>query len=71
MTIEIRQLVIRAVVQAQPAPAPPQQGRDPTGSPQACWSTAPLPSLGGSQESELVARCTRSVLRQLAQLKER
>jgi hypothetical protein len=71
MTIEIRQLVIRAVVQAQPAPAPPQQGRDPAGSPQAAWSSAPLRSLGGSRESELVARCTRSVLRQLAQLKER
>jgi len=71
MTIEIRQLIIRAVVQAQPAPAPPQQGRDPAGSPQDGWSTAPLPSPAGSQESELVARCTRSVLRQLAQLKER
>ena len=71
MTIEIRQLIIRAVVQAQPAPAPPQQGRDPAGSPQAGWSMAPLRSLGGSRESELVARCTRSVLRQLAQLKER
>ena len=70
MTIEIRQLVIRAVVQAQPAPAPPRQERDPA-DPQAGWSTAPLPSLGGSQENELVARCTRSVLRQLAQLKER
>jgi hypothetical protein len=70
MTIEIRQLIIRAVVQAQPAPAPPQQERDPAG-PQAGWSTAPLPSLGGCQESELVARCTRAVLRQLAQLKER
>lgn len=70
MTIEIRQLIIRAVVQAQPAPTPSQQGRDPTGS-QAGSSTAPLPSLGGAQESELVARCTRSVLRQLAQLKER
>jgi hypothetical protein len=70
MTIEIRQLIIRAVVQAQPAPAPPQQERDSAG-PQTSWSTAPLPSPGGSQESELVARCTRSVLRQLAQLKER
>ena len=70
MTIEIRQLIIRAVVQAQPAPAPPRQERDPAG-PQAGWSTVPLPSPGGSQESELVARCTRSVLRQLAQLKER
>jgi hypothetical protein len=71
MTIEIKQLVIRAVVQAQPAPAPSQQGRDPRSGPQADWSTAPLPSLGGARESELVARCTRSVLRQLAQLKER
>ena len=70
MTIEIRQLIIRAVVQAQPAPAPPRLERD-SSDPQAGWSTAPLPSLGGSQESELVARCTRSVLRQLAQLKER
>ena len=71
MTIEIRQLIIRAVVQAQPAPTPSQQGRDAAGSPQDGWSTAPLPSPAGSQESELVARCTRSVLRQLAQLKER
>jgi hypothetical protein len=70
MTIEIRQLIIRAVVQAQPVPKPSQQGRDSV-DPQAGWSTASLPSPGGSQESELVARCTRSVLRQLAQLKER
>lgn len=70
MTIEIRQLIIRAVVQAQPTPAPPRQEKDSAG-PQAGWSTAPLSSPGGSQESELVARCTRSVLRQLAQLKER
>lgn len=70
MTIEIRQLIIRAVVQAQPAPTPSQQGGDSANS-QAGWSTAPLPSPGGVQESELVARCTRSVLRQLAQLKER
>jgi hypothetical protein len=27
--------------------------------------------LAGAQESDLVARCTRAVLRQLAQLKER
>ena len=70
MTIEIRQLIIRAVVQAQPAPAPARQERDPAGL-QAGWSTAPLPSPGGAQEGELVARCTRAVLRQLAQLKER
>jgi hypothetical protein len=70
MTIEIRQLIIRAVVQAQPAPAPARQERDSAG-PQAAWSTAPLPSPGGAQEGELVARCTRAVLRQLAQLKER
>ena len=70
MTIEIRQLIIRAVVQDQPAPAPPRLERDPAG-PQAGWSTAPLPSLAGAQESELVARCTRAVLRQLAQRKER
>ena len=70
MTIEIRQLIIRAVVQAQPAPAPPRQERDPADR-QADWSTAPLASLAGAQESELVARCTRAVLRQLAQLKER
>lgn len=70
MTIEIRQLIIRAVVQAQPAPAPARKEGDPAG-PQAGWSTAPLPSPGGAQEGELVARCTRAVLRQLAQLKER
>jgi len=70
MTIEIRQLIIRAVVQTQPAPAPARQERDPA-DPQAGWSTAPLASLAGVQESELVARCTRAVLRQLAQLKER
>ncbi len=70
MTIEIRQLIIRAVVQAQSAPAPARQETDPAG-PQAGWSTAPLPSPGGAQEGELVARCTRAVLRQLAQLKER
>jgi hypothetical protein len=71
MTIEIRQLVIRAVVQAQPAPAPPQPGSDPAGPQAAGWSAAQLPNPGVVQESELVARCTRSVLRQLAQLKER
>jgi hypothetical protein len=70
MTLEIRQLIIRAVVQTQPSPAPPQQGRDPAG-PQASGSTAELPCLGGAQEGELVARCTRAVLRQLAQLRER
>ncbi|MFN7871763.1 MAG: DUF5908 family protein [Cyanobacteriota bacterium] len=70
MTIEIRQLIIRAVVQAQPAPAPARQERDPADR-QADWPTAPLASLAGAQESELVARCTRAVLRQLAQLKER
>jgi hypothetical protein len=72
MTIEIRQLLIRAVVQAQPAPAPARQEKNPA-DPQAGsgWSTAPLASLAGAQESELVARCTRAVLRQLAQLKER
>jgi hypothetical protein len=70
MTIEIRQLIIRAVVQAQPAPVPARQERDPSG-PQAGWSTAPLAGMAGAQESELVARCTRAVLRQLAQLKER
>ena len=71
MTIEIRQLIIRAVVQAQPAPAPPQQGRDRAGPQAAGWSAAQLSNPGVVQESELVARCTRSVLRQLAQLKER
>jgi hypothetical protein len=30
-----------------------------------------LASFAGAQESDLVARCTRAVLRQLAQLKER
>ncbi|MFM8275894.1 MAG: DUF5908 family protein [Cyanobium sp.] len=48
MTIEIRQLVVRAVVQAP-----------------ASQSASTL------SEAELVARCTRAVLRQLARLKER
>ncbi|MFN7898249.1 MAG: DUF5908 family protein [Synechococcaceae cyanobacterium] len=47
MTIEIRQLIIRAVVHS-----PTQAG-------------------GRHNEAELVARCTRAVLRQLARLKER
>lgn len=47
MTIEIRQLVVRAVVQSTPT----------TGS--------------TVNEAELVARCTKAVLRQLARLKER
>ena len=48
MTIEIRQLVVRAVVQSPASP-----------------------SLSTVTEAELVARCTRAVLRQLARLKER
>jgi hypothetical protein len=47
VTIEIRQLIIRAVV---PAPAQP---------------TIPV------KESEIVARCVRTVLRQLERKKER
>jgi hypothetical protein len=47
MTIEIRQLIIRAVVPATPPPV----------------NTSP--------DSELVARCTRAVLRQLERLKDR
>ncbi|MEB3243350.1 MAG: DUF5908 family protein [Cyanobacteriota bacterium] len=47
MTIEIRQLVIRAVVQAPPQPVSP------------------------ASDAEIVARCTRAVLRQLARQKER
>jgi len=47
MTIEIRQLVIRAVVSAGPGATNPDQ------------------------DSELVARCVRAVLRQLGRMKER
>jgi hypothetical protein len=47
MTIEIRQLIIRAVVPATPPPA------------------------DATTDSELVARCTRAVLRHLERLKDR
>ena len=47
MTLEIRQLIVRAVVQS------------------------PADSASTLNEAELVARCTRAVLRQLARLKER
>jgi hypothetical protein len=47
MTIELRQLIIRAVVTTAPQPA------------------------AAVNEAELVSRCTRLVLRQLARLKER
>ncbi|MFN9113239.1 MAG: DUF5908 family protein [Bacteroidota bacterium] len=50
MTIEIRQLIIRAVVSAPPQlPQPPNS----------------------ANEAEIVARCARAVLRQLARMKER
>ena len=47
MTIELRQLVIRAVVTTPPAPP------------------------ASANEAELISRCTRLVIRQLARLKER
>lgn len=47
MTIELRQLIIRAVVTTAPQPTP------------------------SVNEAEIVSRCTRLVLRQLARLKER
>jgi hypothetical protein len=56
MTIEIRQLVIKAVVEAPSSPSP--RGRGKAGGAQA-------------DEAALVARCTRSVLQALDQMNER
>lgn len=47
MTIELRQLIIRAVVTTPPAPT------------------------ASANEAELIGRCARLVIRQLARLKER
>jgi hypothetical protein len=56
MTIEIRQLVIKAVVEAPPSHSHRRSGK-----------TAATPV----DEASLVARCTRSVLQALEQMKER
>jgi Family of unknown function (DUF5908) len=57
MTIEIRQLVVRAVVESSPAgSANRAQAR---------------PVLSQSQEGAIVARCTRAVLQTLKELAER
>ena len=70
MTIEIRQLIIRAVVETQPhneksaAAGNALGGR--AGSTDGAWR-----GLNPLQERELVARCSRAVLRQIARLKER
>jgi hypothetical protein len=70
MTIEIRQLIIRAVVEAQPHNQTSAAAATPPGNAAALTD-------GGSrgfnplQERQLVERCSRAVLNQLARLKER
>ncbi|MBK8260446.1 MAG: hypothetical protein IPK80_03810 [Nannocystis sp.] len=68
MTIEIRQLLIRAVVEARPAaPAPltlPSGAPTPTAPPPA--QPAPAPD-----HDALVAACVREVLRELRRASER
>ncbi|MFN9619401.1 MAG: DUF5908 family protein [Synechococcaceae cyanobacterium] len=56
MTIEIRHLVIRAVVEAPPSHSHRRSGK----------TAGTL-----ADEASLVARCTRSVLQALEQMKER
>lgn len=69
MTVEIRQMVIRAVVERRPEPAlqiqPPRPGLN-FGS----TSVAPGP-LPPPQQDALVAACVREVLRQLERSRER
>lgn len=63
MTIEIRQLVIRAVVEAAPAPATP-----------ADWpadTPPPAPVFDEAQRQALLADCVREVMRRLARERER
>lgn len=61
MTIEIRELVIRAVTEARPAGAPrnaePARPAPPRAEPQ--------PALSAEEREALVARCVREVLREL------
>lgn len=66
MTIEIRQLVIRAVVEAPPADAAPS-------SPARWPDDAPRPAapLDDAQRQALLADCVREVMRRLARERER
>lgn len=69
MTIEIRQLVIRAVVERRPEPPQPA-----VSAPVRTWGrTAPAASRpdAAPQDDALVAACVREVLRKLDRARER
>ena len=69
MTIEIRQLVIRAVVERRPDPPPPA-----VSAPVHAWGR-PAPAASSPdavpQTDALVAACVREVLRKLDRARER
>jgi hypothetical protein len=73
MTIEIKQLVIRAVVEERreraPGGDPPRSGAAPGATPTpalARRAPAPAPDSTGRDREALIAECTRRVLRELA-----
>ena len=73
MTIEIKQLVIRAVVQPGPGQARAQGAaeREPLPGPLAVRAAPPPPDAAAPDVDTLVAACTRQVLRELRKRKGR
>lgn len=71
MTIEIRELVIRAVVDARGSGPPPTE--HPPRTPPAATTAAanPDPVRAPEDREALVARCVREVLRELRRARER
>lgn len=70
MTIEIRELVIRAVVDARGA-APPPTDHPFAPPPAPGAAAAPDPVRAPEDREALVARCVREVLRELRRARER
>lgn len=70
MTIEIKQLIIRAVVNSHGEHVPPAAQSRAVVAPEAVRSGPPQRSPGANQET-VVAACVREVLRKLERARER
>lgn len=70
MTIEIRQLVIRAVAEARPGPAPARSAA-PTSAPGPVTAQPPAAAPLITDHESLIAACVREVLRELRRSTER
>jgi hypothetical protein len=71
MTIEIKQLVIRAIVDGRGESSPPRTGAPVVRAPEPIRRSRPDPAAPSQDRDAIVAACVREVLRKLKRSQER